>query len=206
MKRKKAIIFDLDNTIYPVASIGVKLFDGLFQLIEKDKGFRGRIEDIKDAIQRKPFQDVAKTFQFSDELTKAGLDLLSDIEYNDVIKPFDDYLLTKNIDSLKFLVTKGFKKLQESKIRQLSLQNDFEAYYIVDPAVSDHSKKDVFNDIMQDYNLKPEEILVVGDDIHSEIQAAKELGIDAVVYNFNGANEPTGYHVISHYEELKNYL
>jgi putative hydrolase of the HAD superfamily len=206
MKRKKAIIFDLDNTIYPVASIGLKLFDGLFQLIEKDKGFHGDIGDVKDAIQRKPFQDVASTFQFSDDLTKAGLTLLSDIEYNDVIKPFDDYLLTKQLDYLKFLVTKGFKKLQESKIRQLSLQSDFEAYYIVDPAVSDLSKKDVFNNIMLHYSLKPEEILVVGDDIHSEIQAAKELGIDAVVYNFNGANEPAGYNVISHYEELKDYL
>ncbi|MDI3320606.1 HAD family hydrolase [Pinibacter soli] len=206
MKRKKAIIFDLDNTIYPVASIGVKLFDGLFQLVEKDKGFQGSIEDVKGAIQRKPFQDVAKAFHFSDDLTKAGLELLSDIEYNDVIKPFDDYLLTRNIDCLKFLVTKGFKKLQESKIRRLSLQNDFEAYYIVDPAVSDLSKKDVFNDIMKKYNLMPEDILVVGDDIHSEIQAAKDLGIDAVVYNFNGANEPAGYNIISHYEELNDYL
>jgi putative hydrolase of the HAD superfamily len=206
MKRKKAIIFDLDNTIYSVASIGVKLFDGLFQLIEKDRGFKGAIDDVKDAIQRKSFQEVAKAFQFSDELTKAGLAILSDIEYNDVIEPFDDYLLTKQLDYLKFLVTKGFKKLQESKIRQLSLQNDFEAYYIVDPAVSDLSKKDIFLQIMQQYHLIPEEILVVGDDIHSEIQAAKDLGIDAVVYNFNGTNQPEGYDVISHYAELKKHL
>lgn len=206
MKRKKAIIFDLDNTIYPVASIGEKLFDGLFKLIEKDNNFQGSIEDVKDAIQRKPFQDVARDFQFSDDLTKAGLELLSDIEYNDVIKPFDDYLLTKQLDYLKFLVTKGFKKLQESKIRQLSLQNDFEAYYIVDPAVSSLSKKDVFSNIMQQYHLAAEEVLVVGDDIHSEIQAAQDLGIDAVVYNFNGVNAPEGYNVISHYEELVDYL
>lgn len=206
MKRKKAIIFDLDNTIYPVTSIGVKLFDGLFKLIEQDNSFQGNIDDVKDAIQRKPFQDVAKDFQFSDELTKAGLALLSDIEYNDVIKPFEDYLLTKELDYLKFLVTKGFKKLQESKIKQLSLQNDFEACYIVDPAVSNLSKKDVFSNIMQQYHLAPGDVLVVGDDIHSEIQAARDLGIDAVVYNFNGANEPEGYNVISHYEELNAYL
>jgi len=206
MKQKKAIIFDLDNTIYPATSIGGKLFDGLFRLIENDKNFHGSLEEVKAAIQRKPFQDVARDFHFSDDLTKAGLELLSDIEYNDVIKPFDDYLLTRQLDYLKFLVTKGFKKLQESKIKQLSLQNDFEAYYIVDPAVSNLSKKDVFSNIMQQYHLAAEDILVVGDDIHSEIQAARELGIDAVVYNFNGTNRPEGYSVISHYNELKNYL
>ncbi|MDH7460731.1 HAD family hydrolase [Chitinophagaceae bacterium 26-R-25] len=205
MKRKKAIIFDLDNTIYPVASIGMKLFDGLFKLIENDNSFKGSLEDVKDAIQRKPFQDVARDFQFTDGLTKAGLELLSDIEYNDVIKPFDDYLLTKQLDYL-FLVTKGFKKLQESKIKQLNLLHDFEAYYIVDPAVSNLSKKDMFISIMQQYHLAAEDVLVVGDDVHSEIQAANELGIDAVVYNFNGANKPEGYNVISHYEELKDYL
>lgn len=204
---KKAIIFDLDNTIYPAHSIGNKLFDGLFKLIEKDGNFHGTLADIKDAIQRKPFQDVARTFHFSDHLTKAGSDLLAETEYNDVIKPFDDYLVTREIDCLKFLVTKGFKKLQESKIKQLSLQNDFEAYFIVDPAVSNLTKKDVFITIMQQYHLNKDEMLVVGDDIHSEIQAAKDLGIDAVVYDFNGAAKALkDYHVISHFNELKDYL
>ena len=204
---KKAIIFDLDNTIYPAHSIGSKLFDGLFKLIEKDGNFHGTLADVKDTIQRKPFQDVAKEFQFSEDLTKAGSNLLAETEYNDVIKPFDDYLVTREIDCLKFLVTKGFKKLQESKIRQLGLQNDFEAYFIVDPAVSELTKKDVFVTIMQQYHLKTEEILVVGDDIHSEIQAARDLGIDAVVYDFNGAAKKlNGYQVISHYDELKDYL
>jgi hypothetical protein len=47
----------------------------------------------------------------------------------------------------------------------------------------------------------------VGDDIHSEIQAARDLSIDAVVYDYNGANNGLeGYRVISHYGELKDCL
>jgi putative hydrolase of the HAD superfamily len=37
--RKKAIILDLDNTIYPVSSIGDKLFKSLLHLIS-DSGDR----------------------------------------------------------------------------------------------------------------------------------------------------------------------
>lgn len=201
---KKAIIFDLDNTIYPVASIAPKLFRSLYELIEKDGSFEGSFGDVKEAIQRKPFQVVANEFQFSDALTQKGLDLLMALEYDDVIKPFEDYLLTKKIDCLKFLVTTGFKKLQESKIKQLELKEDFTAYFIVDPSVSPLTKKDVFQTIADQYQLTPEEILVVGDDVHSEIKAAKELGIDTVVYDYDGTHEQlSGYHVISNYNELE---
>ena len=73
---KRAIIFDLDNTIYPVASIGDKLIYNLFQLIEKHKGYQGNISDIKNEIMRQPFQVVAKDFHFDNDLTLIGLQLL----------------------------------------------------------------------------------------------------------------------------------
>jgi len=204
---KKAIILDLDNTIYPVASIGDKLFDELYQLIEQDGSYSGNMEDIKKAIQRTPFQLVAKEFQFSAALTEKALELLMALEYNDIIKLFDDYLLTKQIDCLKFLVTTGFKKLQKSKIRQLNVFNDFDACYIVDPSVSTLTKKDIFKKIMEQYQLEPEEILVVGDDIHSEIKAGKELGIDTVVYDYNGTHtQLSGYTIITDYKELKKFI
>ena len=46
---KKAIILDMDNTIYPVHSIGFKLFKVLFDLIE-ESGDHANIEEIKAAI------------------------------------------------------------------------------------------------------------------------------------------------------------
>lgn len=204
---RKAIIFDLDNTVYAVASIAPKLFRSLYNVIEEDGSYQGNIEDVKEAIQRKPFQVVAEEFQFSDTLTQKGLALLMELEYDDIMKPFDDYLLTKKIDCLKFLVTTGFKKLQESKIKQMSLEDDFTAYFIVDPSISELTKKDVFQSIAEQYHLKPEDILVVGDDIHSEIKAAEELGIDAVVYDYDGTHEQLlGYDVITHYAELEKFI
>lgn len=205
--KKKAIIFDLDNTIYPVTSIGDKLFDELFEEIEKDQGYVGNIEDIKQAIQRQPFQVVAKDYKFSDSLLKKGLRLLNDLEWSQPMKAFESYSLTKNIKKLKFLVTTGFSKLQWSKIRQLDLERDFEQCIVVDPSQSEQTKKDVFADIMERYKLLPEEVLVIGDDLHSEIQAGKDLRIDTLVYDYNGQySELTGYKVITDYENLKNFI
>ena len=65
---KKAIFLDLDNTIYPVSSISEKLFKQLFTHIEKSGEFVGLFEDIKEEIQRTPFQKVAKDFEFSAQL------------------------------------------------------------------------------------------------------------------------------------------
>ncbi len=60
--RKKAIILDLDNTIYPVSAIGDRLFKSLFDLIENSGGYRGDLEEMKTRIKRQPFQIVARDF------------------------------------------------------------------------------------------------------------------------------------------------
>ncbi|CAN5220841.1 hypothetical protein BH11BAC5_BH11BAC5_17560 [soil metagenome] len=64
---------------------------------------------------RKPFQVVAKMFGFSDELTATCLKLVTGLAYDEAIVPFDDYVLTKHLTCLKFLITTGFKNLQQVK-------------------------------------------------------------------------------------------
>ncbi|MEC3879705.1 HAD family hydrolase [Parapedobacter sp. 10938] len=205
--KKKVIIFDLDNTIYPVASIAKGLFGDLYRLIGADGRYTGEFEDIKYNIERKPFQLVAAEFHFNEELTALALALLADLEYNGPMAPFDDYPLTRDIDCLKFLVTTGFTKLQWSKIRQLNLQADFEACYVVDPASSQQTKKDVFAGIMDKYRLNPEEVLVVGDDLQSEIKAGRELGIDTVVYDYAGKfGSLENHHVITNFDALNAFI
>lgn len=181
--RKKAIIFDLDNTIYPVSSIGEKLFKPLFALINVSGEYSGDFNEIRQEIMRKPFQLVADQFSFSKKLKSEGLKMLTDTTYDERIKPFDGYQVVKKISCKKFLVTTGFEKLQKSKIKQLGIEKDFDQIFIIDPNHSDLTKKDIFGKIMEDYRFSTEDVLVVGDDLNSEIKAAKELGIFTVLYN-----------------------
>jgi putative hydrolase of the HAD superfamily len=180
---KTAIIFDLDNTIYSVQSIGEILFADLFELIRQNGSHEKDFEEIRKDIMRRPFQLVAERFGFNEELTRKGIEHLKEITYLDKIEPFDDYTFTKTIQADKFLVTTGFLKLQQSKIAGMKITNDFNEIYIIDPLESSQTKKDVFADIMQKHGYNKTEVLVIGDDLHSEIKAAQELGIDVVLYD-----------------------
>jgi len=180
---KRAIIFDLDNTIYPVSSIGDKLFKSLFQLIVENGEYTGDFDEIKGEIMRRPFQFVADDFSFSENLKSDCLKLFLDLTYDEPIDPFDDYKYVRKLQGIKFLVTTGFTKLQNSKILQLNIEKDFLEIYIIDPIQSKLTKKDIFLKLLIDYHLKVHEVLVIGDDLDSEIKAANDMGIDTILYD-----------------------
>jgi len=181
--QKKAIIIDLDNTIYPVSSIGNILFKTLFELITESGEYKGDLNAIKSEIMRRPFQFVADDFSFSDELKSDALKLFLDLTYNESMEPFEDYKYVSEIPCKKFLVTTGFTKLQQSKIFQLNIKNDFERIFIIDPIQSELTKKEIFREILTDNNFTIQDVLVIGDDLNSEIKAANDLGIESVLYD-----------------------
>ncbi|WP_426588236.1 HAD family hydrolase [Mucilaginibacter sp. R-33] len=182
---KKAIILDLDNTIYPVSSIADHLFNELFNFLDQHIAGEGidHINKAKEDLKRIPYQKVADKYQFSELVKNKGLELLNNIEYNRPMQPFDDYKQIREAKVTKFLVTTGFTKLQWSKVKMLNIEADFEAIHIVDPELSPLTKKDIFASILEKYDYKPEDVLVIGDDPESEIKAASELGIDTFLYD-----------------------
>jgi putative hydrolase of the HAD superfamily len=150
---------------------------------------------------------VARDYHFSEELTEKGIALLKELTYEGKIEPFPDYPSIKDLSVDKFLVTTGFLKLQQSKIAGMKIDQDFKEIHIVDPSTSDQTKKDVFADIMKRHGYSKEELLVVGDDLHSEIKAAQDLGIDAVVYDkLNRYNNTAPLPSISDFQQLKSFL
>ncbi len=199
----KAIIYDLDNTIYPVSAIGDKLFGPVFDLIEASGQHTDSLDAIRHAIMRTPFRLVAQRHGFSDELTEKAIDLQETIDYSDEINAFDDYPEIKNIPAERFLVTTGFNTMQRSKIRQLGIGNDFKEIHVVNPVIT--NKKEVFADILARYSYKPEEVLVLGDDPESEIAAAKALGIATVLYDKTDTfSKKEADYKISHFSQLKD--
>lgn len=180
---KKALILDLDNTIYPVASIGEELFRNLLRLISGSGEHSGEFAAVKNEIMRKPFQKVAAEFDFSEKLRLEGIELLRRLAYEKPMSAFEDYEFVRKIPLPKFLVTTGFTVMQQSKVKQLEIAKDFEEIHIVDPAITTLTKRDIFIDIIQRHNFNHTELLVIGDDPDSEIKAAAEVGIDWVLYD-----------------------
>jgi putative hydrolase of the HAD superfamily len=204
---KKAIIFDLDNTIYPVPQIGSKLFAPFFDLIEQEGTHNHDLEKIKDEVMRTPFQKVAEDHHFSEELTRKSIDILKELAYNGAIEPFADFEVVLSLPVDKFLVTTGFTKMQQSKVDRLELAKDFKEIHIIDPTISKKSKKDIFADIIQRYEYDKDDVLVVGDDVNSEIKAAQELGVDAVWYDkYSRYEAKEGVKKIADYRKLVERL
>lgn len=204
---KEAIIFDLDNTIYGAPTIGNEIFAPILQWVRETGEHQSTYEAIREDILRKPFQIVAATHGFSTSLTQRGMDFLSGLYYKGPIVCFPDYVLTKEILLPKYLVTTGFQQLQQSKIDGLHISDDFKELHIIDPATTTYTKKDIFQEILARNHHATAEVLVVGDDLHSEIKAAQDLGIDVVVYDKYGwipadVNLP----VINHFSQLAAYL
>ncbi|MCC8409053.1 HAD family hydrolase [Mucilaginibacter sp. UR6-1] len=181
----RALIYDLDNTIYPVESIADDVFAGLFKLIDDlAEGISASdIQTAKNELTRRPFQKVADQFGFSDDLKEQAAELLRNITYNKPMQAYDDYRYVKTLAVEKFLVTTGFVKLQNSKVKMLGIAGDFKQIYVVDPDSTEKTKRHIFTQILEKFNYKAEEVLIVGDDPESEIKEAKAVGIKTVLYD-----------------------
>lgn len=198
---------DLDNTIFPVSAIGDELFGSVYQLIRDNGEYKGDFDHVRQEIMRRPLLMVARDFSFSDQLTKECLALFEDMTYYKPIATFVDYPVTRKYGCKKYLVTTGFPKLQNSKIEMLGIRNDFEGIFIVDPVHSTRTKKDVFQHIISSNRFRVEDVLVVGDDLNSEIKAGQELGIETVLYDYRHEHTTTDKQkVITDFKELGIYF
>jgi len=187
----KALILDLDNTVYPVNSIANELFKPMYDFLDQNKEAIGEenLQEIKTLLMKKAWQKIAGQFNISEELVKQGSDILRELTCEMPMQTFADYELVKNLPHDKFLVTMGFTNMQQSKVKMLRLENDFIDISINDPEKTEDTKKEIFEEILQKYNYAPNEVLVIGDDPDSEIKAEKILTLQQC-YTINKMNLP----------------
>ena len=90
---KKALIFDLDDTIYPIRPFADAMFATLFDLIGPQ--LSGEVyRQVKEDLLTTPFEKVADRYSFSKQLKKEGMEMSLKMTYNGPIKLFEDYRIT----------------------------------------------------------------------------------------------------------------
>ena len=207
----RAIIFDLDNCLSAADEPGKALLQPVLDAIRHAN--HGRLSDqaLADAFAdcwRHPLDFVAQKHGFSDEMLAAGWAVYAQREVTTPMRGYADLRTLEALPVLRFLVTSGFRRLQESKIKALGFERLFTAIYVdaIDEA-NRKGKQRIFEGILDAYHLRPEEVLVVGDSPDSEIAAGNRLGITTVqvlragVPRGNNAN-----HYIDGIAELKSLL
>ena len=184
----KALILDLDDTIYPTKSLGAENFEGFFDLLSQhnDSVSEDDLERAKEMMWVKPIHIVAHEFGFSNEMYEKAMEFFHQPNFQFDIQPFDDFQKILDLELPMFLVTTGPVQLQEQKIDSLNIRHLFQQIIIDDPMHFEGGKTAAFQKILRDKNLEPDQVLVIGDNPHSEIKAAKELGIPTAFINRSG--------------------
>lgn len=180
----KALIFDLDNCLAAATEVGEALFEPAFAAIRQAN--RGHVSDDTllqafAAMWHHPMDWVATHFGFSAEMREAGWQMLASTEVRGPMRGYNDLAILGELPAQRFLVTSGFRRLQESKIRALRLVPLFTACYVDAIDEPDRfGKRRLFEQILNEYGVRREEVLIVGDNAESEIAAGNRLGIRTV--------------------------
>lgn len=180
----RGIIFDLDNCLSASKEVDPRLFEPALDAIRAAN--RGTLapEALEAALGDTWFHSldfVAAKHGFSEGMLAAGWNAFLEVEVRAPMRGYGDLEILRELGELRFLVTSGFRRLQESKIRALGIAPLFDSIVIdaIDEA-DRRGKQRIFADLLASFALRPEEVLVVGDNPDSEIEAGRQLGIRTV--------------------------
>jgi FMN phosphatase YigB (HAD superfamily) len=183
-RRPRAIIFDLDNCLAPATEVSEQLLEPALAAI-RAANMGTLAPDALEAAFRDcwvhSWDHVACTHGFSDRMVAAGLQAFSELEVRQPMHGYGDLDILPSLGELRFLVTTGFRRLQESKVKALRIAPHFDAVVIDAIEEGDRRGKErIFVDLMSGYRLERDDVLVVGDNPESELAAAKRLGLRSV--------------------------
>ena len=185
----KVYIFDLDDTLFAVNSIsddiGVPILNSLIEVNDRTKLFSEvEIKNIYNDCWKIPLDMVISKYGLNDHYKNALITTYENLEINHSLDLFEGYEKISSIKNDKFLVTTGHEKLQKSKIERLGVREDFVEIFIDIPHIVPRKNKEYyFKEIMKKYSIDTKDFIVVGDNLFSEITAAKKLGMTSVLFD-----------------------
>jgi len=203
----RLLIFDMDDTIFETKSISPAKIQPILDSFRSEaiKDYEeAEVNMIIAALWRNPFDDVAAKYHFSEQIKTNFAKNIAATDFEFDIKPFEDYALTKNIPGSRYLVTTGFKKFQEAKIKALKLDFDPMKIFIDDILQPDRiGKIGLFKNIIAQENTPLDAIHVIGDNPNSELKAGFQLGLNTIqIAKFGQERSSYSKHYITGYDEL----
>lgn len=219
MENIKAVFFDADNTIIDHRECEKQALEYMFQgigLVYKDEYqivFRPLDRDLWDSIAQgtNPVQreEIAvyrfklffekmgiayENYEKANELFKEGL--ANSTALTEHAEEIIQYLHEKNYKL--YVVTNGRVNLQRPWIMNSTI-----AKFIADIIVSEEVGVDkpnpaIFQVLLKKANLKPEEVVMIGDSLDKDIQGAHNAGIGSIWYNSEGLTNSAD--IIPNYE------
>ncbi len=197
--RIKAIIFDLDDTLYDCSGtlvlkskrLAAKIISKAIKCSETE-ALKLQLE-LEDRLGPKAdiSHEIANQYNLPEEFSEEISNTINTMEvegatlFPGTMASINEF---KRTGYKLFLVTFGNREMQEKKIKALGLEMAFDKIIITDKPMG---KEKCFREILSKYDLKPEQVLCVGDKIKDEIEVGKKLGMHTALvkhgrhYNFH---------------------
>lgn len=231
IKKYKHIFFDLDRTLWDfdynsqltldyifkklnLRSIGIKspaVFIKTYKRVNKHLWLKYRDGLLtKEKLRSKRFNEtLCQLGVFDDSLSEKISELY--IKYSPKQKklvPNTKYILEFLRKKYKLhIITNGFKEVQFIKLQNSGIYNYFENIIISEDIGVLKPNKKIFLFAINLCKSKPEECLMIGDDIKSDILGAKQVCVDQVFYNYNNIKVTCNPNYVIHdLKELENIL
>jgi len=206
-----AIIFDLDSCLSAADEVGSQFFGPAFTAVRRENaGAISEAELLKafGECWRFPFDDVSNRFGFTESMREAGFRSFAELAVTAPMYGYGDLDVLKELPARLFLVTTGFRRLQESKIAALGIAPIFEEICI--DAIDEpnpRGKAAIFAELAARRGLHADRTIVVGDNPDSEIAAGNGLGMTTVQILRPGVTPGSNAaHTITGLAELKGVI
>lgn len=178
----KAVIFDWDGVIADSLEVQFKVTKEICRICDKKFPFKSS-EDMRHGFIE-PYYDLYESFGFEwskDE--KCIIDNYKRLSKENKIPVFKDVIevvkkLKKN-DVFLAIASNNKEDVLSHKIEENNLQGIFDIVITEDQITRIKPDPECINVILLKYNLKPEEVLYVGD-MPADVQAAKNAGVKSV--------------------------
>lgn len=206
----KAIILDLDDTIFRTRSMDPNIFQPFFDFFTRQlKPIFDElvISSINEELWRHPWDHVIAKYNIPSELALRSIEVMNQLPFDLNIVPYSDYDFIETLPYRKFLVTTGLSALQKAKIEALKIGHGFDKMVINDTFIESKSKLDIFNELSVEFDLNPENTYVIGDNPNSEIKAGNELNMVTVQILREGVTKGhNAQHYIHSFHELEQII
>lgn len=201
----KAVFFDLDFCIFDTRSLGEHILDPVLAPLYASNLSRDHQELIAKTLWSTSLEDTIALFNLDDTLAEPMREAHRGLVVPDTAHTYGDESILIDLPVYRALVTSGYRAWQGAKLARLNIAHLFDEIIIdtIDDAKSRKGKQLIFSELLTRHGWNPREVLVVGDNPHSELKAARALGATTVqTMRPTVVPDPLASHHITSFTEL----
>lgn len=179
----RALICDLDNTLFAARTVPRTTVQPAIEAVRAANRAgpmipEARLGEALEACWDRSFDEVARLYALPEALCRAWEAAAEQLEVTEQLELYPDVAVLWSLPLRLFLVTTGYRRFQESKIRVLGLTSRFEAIYV--DALGDSpraGKETLFRRLLVERELAATEVAVLGDSADAELAAGAKIGL-----------------------------